>query len=145
MGLIAYWFAKSWRDNERIDLDHYIEVRHAFDSARRELKMEEVYVHSRESEAEFYTVNPRSLWTSVRHPYKFYRYKQLLHVVRLHELRSNFLSGNSLPYDFQVHRYLDRCLTNLLVGMVEISFRTWAFLLVMLELYFYLSTIEAFT
>jgi len=78
----------------------------------------------------------------LRRPVLFRRYERLLHVVRLHEFRAQFIRANRLSFDFEMSAYLHRCLSNVLVSLVEIAATAWFFLLIVMELYLYLSSAQ---
>lgn len=73
---------------------------------------------------------------------QYLRYSRLVQQIRFHEIRTLVLTSNNLPHDFMVSDYLDRCQTNTIISLVELRATTWFLLLIGLELYFYLATLE---
>ena len=69
----------------------------------------------------------------------------LLDEVKFHELRVLFLKHNDLPVDFKVSTYLSMCQTNVLCSLVELDYKTWVVLLVVLETFFYFSIVGTFS
>ena len=118
---------KQWVATEHLELDHYVEIREAFDQVEDEV-----------CNAKFATkYNPFSNLRS--------KYVKLLIQVRFHELRLHFLEGNDLPLQLKVSDYLKRSELRLLIQLVHISATAWLLLTGGLNLIYFLMGMVAYT
>lgn len=129
---ISFNISSRWKAAENMELDHYVEVRHAFEQLKKELAIES-------SAPSFNT----TVKLALTHPIKFRRYNLLLQQIRFHKLRAHFVRSNNLPKDFPMADYLNSCQRNVLISLVELRQGTWLALLCVLILFFYFSTLEA--
>lgn len=100
IAFISFKISRKWARTEKMELDHYFEVRHAFESVKEELQIDKFF----EPEDITLVVKAKMYITS---PRKAHRYNKLLQQIRFHELRSYFISANNLPKDFQLSHYLE--------------------------------------
>ncbi|GMI45119.1 hypothetical protein TrCOL_g10301 [Triparma columacea] len=127
---ISFNISGRWKEAEEMELDHYVEVRHAFEKLKTELSI----------------TSPPSLFHNLSlffsHPYSSRRYHLLLQQIRFHKLRAHFVKSNNLPKDFPMAEYLNACQRNVLISLVELRQGTWLALLCVLILFFYFATLE---
>ncbi|GMH79263.1 hypothetical protein TrLO_g14979 [Triparma laevis f. longispina] len=135
IAFISFHLSGRWNEIEKMELDHYIEVRHAFERIKEDLK---ITARDFDDMATLKDKTALYLWS----PIKARRYDRLLEQIRFHELRAYFLAANNLPKDFQLSVYLNQCQCNVLIHLVELSTSTWMFLLIILTLFFYFATME---
>jgi len=135
IAFISFHLSGRWNEIEKMELDHYIEVRHAFERIKEDLK---ITACDFDDMATLKDKTALYLWS----PIKARRYDRLLEQIRFHELRAYFLAANNLPKDFQLSVYLNQCQCNVLIHLVELSTSTWMFLLIILTLFFYFATME---
>ena len=73
-------------------------------------------------------------------------YRNLLTLLRYHDLRRQFLASNNLPKNFLVSKYLKKCLMSTLIELAEIRYYTYfATVFVLLVFFMYDSVREWFT
>jgi hypothetical protein len=118
--------SKLWVSTEHLELDHYVEIREAFDAVQYEIEVARVLTKW----------NP---FSSLRA-----RYLKLLVQVRFHELRLHFLEGNDLPLTLKVSDYLKRSEQRLLIQLVKVSELAWLLLTGGLNLVYFLEGIIAY-
>lgn len=109
-----------WVQTEHLELDHYVEIREAFDKASEE------YYNFRESQRGVAGI--RSCLLALRKPGLRRRYRNLLVQVRFHELRVQFLENNNLPLTLKISDYLKRSEESVLMHMVHVSGTAWLML-----------------
>jgi Mlo family len=109
-----------WVQTEHLELDHYVEIREAFDKASEE------YDSVKESQQGWNVI--LRFWHALRQPVLHRRYMNLLVQVRFHELRVQFLENNNLPLTLKVSDYLKRSEESVLMNMVHVSGTAWLML-----------------
>ena len=141
-----------WVQTEQLELDHYVEIREAFEKLQASLYPNEV-----EAEAGGDSDNPeqisayqsfrqslRQLAVSIFLPRLQRRYLELLVQVRFHQLRVHFLEGNQLPLTLRVSDYLKRSEASVLKKLVHVSTFAWLFLTGGLTLIYYAMGLVAY-
>jgi hypothetical protein len=109
-----------WVQTEQLELDHYVEIREAFDRVSKE------YNDLRESQKNW--AGLRCCFLAWRQPGLRRRFMNLMVQVRFHELRIQFLESNNLPLTLKVSDYLKRSEESVLMHMVHVSGTAWLLL-----------------
>lgn len=133
VAFISFNISSNWQVAENMELDHYVEVRHAFETLRSDLNIQLT--------SETHSVR-RRIYLFFNHPVKYRQYNLLLEQVRFHKLRAHFVKSNNLPKDFPMSEYLNSCQRNILISLVQLRQGTWLALLCGLVLFFYFGTLE---
>jgi hypothetical protein len=149
---------KTWLVTEDIEIGHYVAIRKEFDRLERRIKqLDPRYVGGiakrawstdssddvNVSHSSYFSDSFRrmlfDLAFKVRHPQLYRRRKNLLTVIRFHELRAHFIVSNNLPPKFKVSSYLGRSLTSALLDLVHISPAAWIMFIVICNLVFFIA------
>jgi len=117
---------RMWVKTEHLELDHYVEIREAFDKASKD------YTAFQDVHSSKRGWHPSRLYscfvTTFYQPALRHRYINLLVQVRFHELRVQFLENNHLPLTLKVSDYLTRSEQGVLMSMVHVSGTAWLML-----------------
>jgi hypothetical protein len=127
---------KWWVQTERLEINHYIELREEFDRVQRLLGY-----NCNESFDEQVSIKTgcHRLTRFFRKPRLSLHHKHLLVQVRFHELRQHFLRANKLPLTFKFSTYLRKCEQQIFISIVTVSLNAWLLLMIVANLAYFSS------
>jgi hypothetical protein len=106
-----------WVQTEQLELDHYVDIREAFDRVSKE--------YNALCESQQNWVGLRCCFLAWRQPGLRRRFMRLSAQVRFQELRIQFLESHNLPLTLKVSDYLTRSEESVLMHMVLVSGTAW--------------------
>jgi len=119
-----------WVRNEKMDFNHYVDIRREFDSVEKNLdNFHEMRSSSRAEEEFSFSRLLGSVMRYIRHPGTVKKYEGLLVPIRFHDLRKHFIDANDLPKKFFLSAYLKSCSMSVSLRLIHISYFAWLALL----------------
>ena len=134
VGLLSFYVAQNWLKIEHLEINHFLELRYAHEAIRKKLDLRGG------QDAERGIIN--KLFRRITRPLLFNRYRMLTNQVKFHTLRAKFLGNKELPNDFLISKYLNGCMSQVLINLVDLRVASWGLIFVLLNLFFYFSNVE---